>query len=338
MPKTPNFESRIATNWPTERWAGEVVLVAASGGADSTALVRALRSLKGETGQGRLIVAHCNHGLRGAESDTDEGFVRALTGELGLEAIVHKADVAATAEARGDGIEEAARAVRYRFLEETAGRVGARYIATAHTLDDQAETILLRILRGTGIAGLGGIPRVRGAAGNTVGLVRPMLTLHRADVLEYLQSLGQTYRDDSSNVDSSFTRNRVRHDLLPQLARDYNPRVIETLANLATQAEEMQVALRPTVDAVLSRCRVQMLDDGFELDVGPLGDAAPHVTREVLIAAWTATGLPLQAMGFAEWTTLAEMATTGRPAKRMFPGNTTAERRGTALRVFRLKN
>jgi tRNA(Ile)-lysidine synthase len=335
MPPTPNFESRIATNWPAERWADEILLVAASGGADSTALVRALRNLKRETGRGRLVVAHCNHGLRGAESDADEAFVRALADELGLDAIVHKADVAATAGERGDGIEEAARAVRYRFFEDVAGRVGARYIATAHTLDDQAETILLRILRGTGIAGLGGISKVRGVAGNTVGLVRPMLTLRRADVLEYLESLGQTYRDDSSNVDRSFTRNRVRHDLLPQLARDYNPRVIEALANLATQAEEMQAALRPMIDAVLSRCRAQMKDDSFELEVGPLGGAAPHVVREVLIAAWTAAGLPLQAMGFTEWITLAEIATTGQPAKRMFPGNTTAERRGTTLRVSR---
>lgn len=331
----PNFESRIATNWPTERWADEVVIVATSGGADSTALVRALHSLKGETGQGRLVVAHCNHGLRGAESDADETFVRALADELRLEAIVHKANVAAAADQRGDGIEEAARAVRYRFLQEAAGRVGARYIVTAHTLDDQAETILLRVLRGTGIAGLAGIPKVRGIAGDTVGLVRPMLTLSRVEVLEYLQRLAQAYRNDSSNTDRSFTRNRVRHDLLPQLAQEYNPRIVETLSNLATQAEEMQAALRPMIDAVLSRSRIRTNDDGFEIEVGPLGDAAPHVVREVLIAAWTGAGLPQQAMGYDEWTTLAEIATTGIPAKRMFPGNTTAERRGTTLRVSR---
>ncbi|MGC3970410.1 MAG: tRNA lysidine(34) synthetase TilS [Pirellulales bacterium] len=333
MSTAQTFENQIATIWPTERWADEVVLVAVSGGADSTALLNALARLRPREATGRLIAAHCNHGLRGAESDADEAFVRRLAEELGCEAIIERADVVAAAAARGDGLEEAARSVRYRFLEATAGRTGARYIATAHTLDDQAETLLLRILRGTGIAGLGGIPKARAAAGGGVGLVRPMLTLRRSDVLAYLSELGRTYRDDSSNADHSFTRNRVRHELLPHLAAEYNPRLVEVLANLATQAEEMQAALRPAIDALLARCRTAESSGSFELDCRVLQDAAPHVIREVLIAAWTDAGLPLQAMGFAEWKALAELATSGESAKRMFPGNTNAERRGPAPRL-----
>lgn len=333
MPSTSTFERRIATNWPTERWRDEVVLVAVSGGADSVALLQALSRLRPADAGGRLVVGHLNHALRGPESDADEAFVRGLAAELGLECLAERAGVEAAAAERGDGIEEAARTLRYAFLVRTAGTIGARYLATAHTLDDQAETVLQRILRGTGLAGLTGIPKARAAAGGGIGLVRPMLNVRRSEVLEYLASLKQPYRDDSSNADRAYTRNRVRHDLLPQLAREYNPRIVETLANLATQAEEVQAALRPTVEQLLKTSLRRGDATCFEFDCAALCASPRHLVREVLVAAWTEAGLPLQAMGFAEWDALATMALASEPAKRMFPGGVLADRRGAILYV-----
>jgi tRNA(Ile)-lysidine synthase len=293
-----------------------------------------LAALRPPQCSGRLVVAHANHGLRGAESDADEAFVRRLAAQWNVEAVCERIDVA-QADAAGDGIEAAAREMRYRFLEATACRLAARYIATAHTLDDQAETLLMRIIRGTGIAGLGGIPSARAAAGGSVGLVRPMLDLRRSDVLDYLRELEQPYRDDSSNVDLAYTRNRVRHDLLPKLAADYNPRIVEVLANLATQAEDVREALRPAVEALSQQSAVRVGNGAFELDVEALRTAPVHVVREVLVAAWTAAGLPLQAMGFAEWNALAELALGEPPAKRMFPGRVTVEAGDRTLRAYR---
>ena len=335
MPTTLTFERKIATNWPTERWQDEVVLVGVSGGADSVAMLLALSRLRPASAAGQLVVGHLNHQLRGAESDADEDFVRTLAERLRLPSVVHSGFVAETAAQTGRGLEETAREVRHAFLAATAERLGARYITTAHTLDDQAETLLMRLLRGTGLAGLTGIPQARAVAGGSIGLVRPMLNVRRSEVVEYLAALGQPFREDSSNTDRAYTRNRVRHDLLPQLARDYNPRIVETLANLATQAEEMQAALRPTVEELLQASLRRHDATGFELDCSALRTALRHLVREVLIAAWTEAGLPLQAMGFAEWDALAEMAIAESPSKQMLPGGITAERRGPSLRIQR---
>ena len=335
MPTTLTFERKITTNWPTERWQDEVVLVGVSGGADSVAMLLALSRLRPESAAGQLVVGHLNHQLRGTESDADEDFVRALAERLRLQSVVHSGFVAETAAQTGRGLEETAREVRHAFLAATAERLGARYITTAHTLDDQAETLLMRLLRGTGLAGLTGIPQARAVAGGSIGLVRPMLNVRRSEVVEYLAALGQPFREDSSNTDRAYTRNRVRHDLLPQLARDYNPRIVETLANLATQAEEMQAALRPAVEELLNHSRRRHDATGFELDCSALHMEPRHLVREVLIAAWTEAGLPLQAMGFAEWDALAEMAIAESPCKRMLPGGITAKCRGTSLRIQR---
>src|SRR5205823_11908216 len=135
-------------------------------------------------------------------------------------------DVAAVAQGSGRGIEETARDERYRFLEVTAVAIGCRAIATAHTADDQAETILHHVLRGTGLAGLRGIPRARELASG-ITLIRPLLDLERSVVLDYLAKIGQDFRDDASNRDEAYTRNRIRHQLLPLLAREYNPHIGE---------------------------------------------------------------------------------------------------------------
>ena len=194
------LEIKLAEAWPPSHWADVTVLVAVSGGGDSVALLRAMAALK-TGGEGRLCAAHLNHQLR-PDADDDERFVVDLCGRLGVTCEVGRVDVGSPGGPVGDGIEAAARSARYRFLEEAAGRLGARFVATAHTADDQAETILHRILRGTGIRGLGGH-----GAGTAAGPrhADPALAGHPPrGVAAYLDALGQPYRHDPSNARPAF--------------------------------------------------------------------------------------------------------------------------------------
>ena len=219
--------------------AGDRVAVAVSGGADSVALLLLLLELRGKLGL-VLSVAHVNHKLRGEESDADERFVADLARRHDLEFLVRAAPVDRE---RGSGIEAAGRALRYDFFRELARAGRVRKIATAHTLDDQAETVLLRMFRGTGVRGLAGIhPRlVFLGEGQPYGeVVRPLLEVRRGELLEFLRARGQDWREDSSNRDPSFLRNRVRLAVLPLLKESFGEAAVENLADLAeiARAEE----------------------------------------------------------------------------------------------------
>jgi len=223
------------------------VAAAVSGGADSVALLCLLLELRAELGI-VLSVAHVNHKLRGEESDEDESFVAKLAQQHGLD--LHRSDApversvrSAYRSAKSPGIEAAARDLRYGFFRSLAREGRVAKIATAHTLDDQAETVLLRIFRGTGIRGLSGIHpliifREQGQAFGEV--VRPLLDFRHAELQEYLRQRGQSWREDSSNQDVAFLRNRVRHRLLPMIAEDFGDAAIEHMADLTeiARAEE----------------------------------------------------------------------------------------------------
>ena len=180
------LEERVAQDWPPRVWQDVPVMVAVSGGADSVALLRILERLRPPAA--RLWVAHFHHGLRGADADADEQFVAALADRLKLGFRAGRVPASQLA-AGSDGLEAAARRARYAFLTTAAEQVGARYLAVAHTADDQAETILHRILRGTGPAGLAGMPRVR-MLSPAVSLVRPLLTIRRLELRDYLEAAG----------------------------------------------------------------------------------------------------------------------------------------------------
>ena len=229
--------------------AGDRVCVAISGGADSTALLLALveaNAAKEPLGV-VLSVAHVHHGLRGAEADADEAFVRELCERLAVPLTVFHVDTAARQAAEREGLEEAARELRYEALRGllAEGRVDA--IATAHTLDDQAETVMMKLLRGAWTEGLGGIsPELQetgnrkqetGAGAGAGRVVRPLLGVRRSEVEAFLRARGQGWRTDSSNRDLELTRNRVRHELMPVL-RSFNPCVDELLANMAAIARD----------------------------------------------------------------------------------------------------
>jgi tRNA(Ile)-lysidine synthase len=210
---------------------GSRVAVACSGGADSVALLRLLAELRQELGI-VLSVAHFHHQIRGIESDADQQFVTDLAATLRLEFHSGSGDVPAHAEAHKISIETAARELRHQWFAELINQGKADKIATAHTLDDQAETVLMRILRGTGARGLAGIAPVQ----TSKKLVRPLLQTSRQEIEAYLKSLGQPWREDSSNRDLDHTRNRIRHTLLPLLEHDFNPAIRQTLADLAELA------------------------------------------------------------------------------------------------------
>jgi len=213
--------------------AGDRVAVAVSGGADSVALLRALLELREELGI-VVAIAHFNHGLRAAESDADQAFVAELARQLGLEFFAGLADVRDHAVLNKLSVEAAGRELRYAWLARLAGAKRLDAIATAHTLDDQAETVLLKFLRGAGTRGLAGIwPEIARDDKHAARIVRPLLGVTRDEVEAYLESLGQSWREDTTNLDRRFLRNRVRHELLPLLEREYNPEMRQALSDLA---------------------------------------------------------------------------------------------------------
>ncbi len=216
---------------------GDKVLIAYSGGPDSTALLEALLRLR-ESYSLRLSLAHFNHLLRAA-SAADEEFAAAQAQRVGLPFYLGREDIKAYAAENGLNLEEAGRERRYEFLKKTAARVGAGRIATGHTMNDQAETVILRLFRGTGPTGLGGIsPAVDGL------VIRPLLEVEREEVEAWLRAEKIGWREDESNRDRRYLRNRVRLDLIPYLKRDFEPAIVRQLARLADICREEEASLK----------------------------------------------------------------------------------------------
>jgi tRNA(Ile)-lysidine synthase len=329
------FEEKLAQHWPPEGWRDAIVLVAVSGGADSVALLRGLAAVR-QPGRGRLVVGHFHHGLRGAEADADAQFVVALAAQLGLDCHCGQARDAVADTSPDDRrrrSEAHAREARYRFLRELASRLGARYVATGHTADDQAETVLHRILRGTGLAGLAGIRRVRQLVPG-VALIRPLLPFRRSETQGYLTARAQPSRCDSSNVDLRFTRNRIRHELLPHVAEWYNPRAVEALIRLARQAADSQRVIEALVEELRERCAPAFRETEVAFDCSPLAGVPRLLVRELLTHLWRQQSWPRGAMTYEKWEWLAEVATSptgAQLAKLTLPGNIRAERSGDQL-------
>ena len=208
------------------------VVIGVSGGADSVALLQVLTVLRHDWDL-TLHLAHLDHGLR-TESEEDARFVRVLGTRRHVAATIERRDVRSICSREGWSLEDGARRIRYQYLLDVARRQSASAIALAHTADDQAETVLMRLLRGTGLMGLGAIPLKRPL--EEVWVVRPLLEVRRPEVLAYLERERLTYREDATNADERFVRNRIRHQLLPLLERDYNPNVKSALVQLAEQS------------------------------------------------------------------------------------------------------
>jgi tRNA(Ile)-lysidine synthase len=307
---------------------GTRVLVALSGGADSVALLHLLREMEAH---GDLVVAgaaHLNHGLRGADADTDEAFCRALAERLNVPFVSARADVAALARERKQSIEDAARTVRYAFLERAADELGAGAIATAHTRDDQAETFLLRLLRGAGTRGLGSIrPRVG-------RVIRPVLDVPRADLRIFLETRGETFREDATNADLSIPRNRIRHDLIPYIQSRFSQAAPVLLARHAALAREdeaflQQLAIESTARIVLKET-ARTLDRGIDLDATELRATPRALASRVAHHVLTSLG-GARAIGSDHVDRLLALAETGREGACVSLPGQYAQRLGTVI-------
>jgi tRNA(Ile)-lysidine synthase len=237
--------------------AGAKFGVAVSGGADSVALLLLfleLREAAHTKGPMEIAVVHFNHQLRGAAADADEEFVRQLAAKRGLEFHRAAADVRETAKRAKRNMEDAGRRERYGFFARLVEQGSVDWVATAHTMDDQAETVLAHLLRGTGLAGLGGIHPISG------GIVRPILHVRRAELRRYLKQCKQTWREDATNRDTSKTRARIRAKLIPLLEKQYQAEVVAHLATLAEQAREDEEFL----DAAAASKLASTLDESHD--------------------------------------------------------------------------
>ncbi|EAQ81263.1 cell cycle protein mesJ-like [Blastopirellula marina DSM 3645] len=325
------FEKAVAANWPPHSWSDCTVMVAVSGGADSVALLRSLAAIR-ESGPGRLIAVHVDHNLR-KESDTDAQFVAQLAQQLGIEGILGRVDFELSGP---DGIEAAARSARYGFLRTFAMDHGARYVVTAHTADDQIETVLHRILRGTSLAGLSGIPRARELELG-ISLLRPMLSIRRSEVEAYLADLGQTFRHDETNDESRFFRNRLRNDLLPLLRDAYLPQVDQSLLRLAIGAAECREYVETQASQLLDVCLMRETDESVTLDAKKLGTAPPFLAKEACVLLWKQHAWPRQSMSREKWEALWTLITGDSPAPFELPGGIRAEKKGEQLTLTPLE-
>lgn len=309
---------------------GMRLAVGVSGGADSVALLRSLAERSAELGLA-LHVAHLHHGLRGAEADGDLEFVRALAAELGLPFHEARVDIAAEAQPNpatgkpAETIEEAARRLRYAWFRQLMSKtlphaVALDAVATAHTLDDQAETVLAKFLRGAWTEGLAGIaPRLEWPEGI---IIRPLLSATRGEVEAYLAALGQPWREDSTNSHLTYTRNRIRHELLP-LLEGWNPQLRAHLTHMAelARAEEswwQQEVERFAAQIVLPGKPVRgggrAASEGLALDVVRLAALHPAVQRRLLRFAAERLGAVLD---FAATEELRALALAGRASQRL---------------------
>ena len=263
--------------------AGDRVGAAVSAGADSVALLRLLMELRKELGI-VLSVIHFNHKLRGAEADADEGFVADLGRQNKLELHRESGDAEDYAAQKHLSLEAAGRQMRYEYFSRLL-KNGLDHVATAHTLDDQAETVLLKMVRGAGTRGMAGIyPQlpVHGSQFSGKTVVRPLLGTRRRDLEVYLRGLGQSWREDSSNRDLRHSRNRVRHGIMPRLERHLNPAVRETLAEVAEIARAEEEYWQQEVARVLPKAWKQ---DEATLKLTALAGLLPALRRRVIRAA-----------------------------------------------------
>ncbi|UCB52026.1 MAG: tRNA lysidine(34) synthetase TilS [Candidatus Zixiibacteriota bacterium] len=238
---------------------GDTVLVALSGGPDSVALLHALLAIQSEFGL-KLYAAHLNHKLRGAESDQDEEFAKDLASRQKVRFFCKRIDVKKEAKKRKLSIEETARELRYRYMEKLADRIKADRIALGHQADDQAETFLMRLIRGSGSAGLSGIPPKRGK------IIRPLIQIRRAEIEEFLKASKIPYRLDSSNYLPDYLRNKIRLSLLPRIEEEFNPKIVETLNRTADIISLQQECIENISEQLLeSHCRISKGNITFDL-------------------------------------------------------------------------
>ncbi len=329
------FETELRNASPRGGWGRHRLLLAVSGGADSAALLCAFaRTVPREN----LLALHVNHQLRGAESDGDAAFCVRLAERYNVPLKVESIDPAEMrlAAAREGGLEAGARAIRYSLLLRGAESFGARYVLTAHHADDQVETVLCRLFRGSGIDGLAGMSRFRPLS-EAVVLARPFLSRTRDELTAYLNRLGQPWRVDSSNDSPDFLRNRIRHELVPLLRDMFPGKAESSVLKLASHASRMKEFLEMRLDEALGTD-----GEGFSADAAGrvtltaelLARIDPFLLPVLFRRLWRRQGWPMGEMDSSRWEAVTRMALGEGERRRFLPGGLTAERSAGGLLIF----
>jgi tRNA(Ile)-lysidine synthase len=284
---------------------GDSVLIGVSGGPDSLALLYILVELAPDLSL-RLGVAHLNHGLRGPDSDDDAEFVSSISKKLNLACYTERADVRAYRDRHGLSLEEAARHVRYRFFSKTGDRNGYGKIAVGHHRDDNAELVLINMLRGSGPLGLSGIPPVRDDT-----IVRPLMGLSRSRIIDFLAENEIQYVSDVSNEDDRFIRNRIRHRLIPELKEKYNPKIVEILNRQSSvirdEEEWIETIIQPIFDQVVTDTK----DDSVSVSVKKINSLHVGARRRIIRKAIARVKGDIRRMTFLHIEATIRLAETG---------------------------
>lgn len=305
------------------------LVVGVSGGPDSVALLHLLSKLRRQY-RLTLSVAHLNHGLAKKENRTAAVHVRTLCEHLALPFYSKRIDLRTRAKTLRRSLEETGRMERYAFFEEVARRTNATKIATAHTLDDQAETILMRILRGAGLKGLAGIPHKRKQGPFEV--VRPLLSCRKRDLIAYLKENGVRYCVDKTNRQTLFYRNRVRHELLPRLEKHFNPQIRESLVRLQSICSLAQNYLEAVSEGALKKCLARRPPGALSLKMAGLKRLHPALLHEVLRHAIELIKGDLKRLTHDHVAGLAQMVRTGKNgSKQRIPGGIFVRKSGQSL-------
>ena len=287
---------------------GDRVLVAVSGGSDSVALIHILDTISGDFSL-RLAVVHLNHCLRGQESDRDDEFVAALADKLNMPFFHDKKDVKAYQRRRRISLEEAARQVRYDFFDEIMANHGFDKIALGHHSNDNAELVLMNLLRGSGPLGMGGIAAVRDSK-----IVRPLIHLKRSEILAYVSEKNLAFVTDASNSDPSYRRNHIRHHLIPELKKSYNPAILDSLNRLGEilQAEDQWIdqTLGPVFADTISE---DTSGNGVNVDLCAINAMHPAAARRVIRKAILRVKQNLRRISFTHIDAIIDLARKDRP-------------------------
>ncbi|MEW6081771.1 MAG: tRNA lysidine(34) synthetase TilS [Bacillota bacterium] len=302
---------------------GTAVVVGVSGGPDSVALLHVLASLR-EQYDLSLHTAHLNHLMRGEEAKEDANYVRHLATSLGAGFTACERDIRRMARDEGLSEEQVGRRERYKMYLEVAASLGASRVALGHNRDDQAETVLMRFLRGAGVEGLSGIPPARDLAPG-VRVIRPLINVPRHEIQAYCRLNGLATRFDSTNLDPGYLRNRLRHEILPFLEKELNPGLRQVLARTAEVCREDADYLGRRAEEALSRVMLEPGDDELRLSAGDLREMMPALRRRVLRAAIEEACGGLQGICFSHIADIDRLITLGGTGQRLhLPGGVTA--------------
>jgi tRNA(Ile)-lysidine synthase len=315
------FLTSLAAALPAHGFWESPMVVGVSGGGDSVALLLALLEIAPAGRSAPLIVAHAEHDLR--ESADDDGlFVAALASRLGLRFATRRLQVRENRDGDGEGVEARARRLRYEFLADSAREAGARHVIVAHTADDQAETILHRALRGTGVSGLAGMASARELC-DGIALLRPLLGMSRKQVRGYLRGTGEAWCEDETNDDTRYARNFLRHEIIARAEAGPYPAATESLVRLGEQASRAAGALASAAGHLLSRYARRQPDGTVILDAAPLLGLDRHLLAEVFVALWRREDWPRRDMTARHYERLADLMVGGlsdRPPPADYPG------------------